>query len=135
MGPLQTASRSLMARLSPPDRLSEFFGLLAFSNRATAFTAQLAVALATQMLGDQRLGISVLLVFLLPGPLADAEGGGAPAFVNSAPLLVEPASREPLGGWPSRPPFQGRLRLATGWAGEDAHPPRKALPVNLPLLR
>jgi UMF1 family MFS transporter len=67
MGPLQTASRSLMARLAPPDRLSEFFGLLAFSNRATAFTAQLAVALTTQMLGDQRLGISVLLAFLLPG--------------------------------------------------------------------
>jgi MFS transporter, UMF1 family len=67
MGPLQTASRSLMARLSPPDRLSEFFGLLAFSNRATAFTAQLAVALATQMLGDQRLGISVLLAFLAAG--------------------------------------------------------------------
>lgn len=67
MGPLQTASRSLMARLSPPDRLSEFFGLFAFSNRATAFTAQLAVGFATQLLGDQRLGISVLLAFLLPG--------------------------------------------------------------------
>jgi MFS transporter, UMF1 family len=67
MGPLQTASRSLMARLSPPDRLSEFFGLFAFSNRATAFSAQLAVGFATQLLGDQRLGISVLLAFLLPG--------------------------------------------------------------------
>jgi UMF1 family MFS transporter len=67
MGPLQTASRSLMARLSPPDRISEFFGLFAFSNRATAFAAQLAVGGATQLLSDQRLGISVLLGFLLPG--------------------------------------------------------------------
>lgn len=66
MGPLQTASRSLMARLSPPDKISEFFGLFAFSNRATAFAAQLAVGVATQLLGDQRLGISVLLGFLLP---------------------------------------------------------------------
>lgn len=66
MGPLQTASRSLMARLSPRERLSEFFGLFAFANRATAFLAQLAVGFATQLLGDQRLGISVLLAFLLP---------------------------------------------------------------------
>ena len=37
--PVQAASRSLLARLAPPEKLTQFFGLFAFSGKVTAFAA------------------------------------------------------------------------------------------------
>jgi MFS transporter, UMF1 family len=69
-GPAQAASRTLMARLSPPGLETEFFGLYALSGKATAFLAPLAVALATEGFASQRAGlISVVLFFLVGGAL------------------------------------------------------------------
>lgn len=66
-GPLQAASRTYLARLAPPDMMTEFFGLFAFSGKITAFAAPLLVALATQASGSQRIGMAVILLFLLAG--------------------------------------------------------------------
>jgi UMF1 family MFS transporter len=66
-GPVQAASRSLMARLSPPEMMTEFFGLFAFSGKVTAFAAPLAVGIVTGLTGDQRLGIAAIAVFLVAG--------------------------------------------------------------------
>ncbi|MBC8051426.1 MAG: MFS transporter [Chitinophagales bacterium] len=66
-GPLQASSRSLLARMAPPERITEFFGLFAFSGKVTSFMAPLAIAGVTQATGSQRLGISVVLVFLAAG--------------------------------------------------------------------
>ncbi len=66
-GPLQASSRSLMARMAPPDKIAEFFGLFAFSGKITAFAAPLAVALVTSATGSERLGIAAILVFLAAG--------------------------------------------------------------------
>ncbi len=66
-GPLQASSRSLLARMAPPDRMTEFFGLFAFSGKVTSFMAPLAIAAVTTASGSQRLGISVVLVFLIAG--------------------------------------------------------------------
>jgi len=66
-GPIQAASRSLMARLAPPDMATEFFGLFAFSGKVTAFAAPLTVSLVTAMTGSQRLGIASIAVFLVLG--------------------------------------------------------------------
>ena len=66
-GPLQASSRTLLARLSPPDKLSEFFGLYAFSGKITAFMAPFVVATVTGYFGDQRLGIATVLIFLVVG--------------------------------------------------------------------
>lgn len=66
-GPLQASSRTLLARLAPPDKLSEFFGLYAFSGKVTAFMAPFVVASVTSYYGDQRLGIATVLIFLIVG--------------------------------------------------------------------
>jgi len=66
-GPLQAASRSLMARLAPPGRIGEFFGLFALSGKVTSFMGPTLVALATSLFASQRAGLAVLIVFFLAG--------------------------------------------------------------------
>ena len=65
--PNQSASRSLLARLAPPERTAQFFGLFAFSGKVTAFLAPLLIALFTRISGSQRIGMSAVLVFLIVG--------------------------------------------------------------------
>jgi UMF1 family MFS transporter len=65
--PVQAASRSLMARLAPPDKITQYFGLFAFSGKATAVAAPLLVAAVTAATGDQRLGMAAILTFLIAG--------------------------------------------------------------------
>lgn len=67
--PVQAATRSLLARLAPADRMTQFFGLFAFSGKATAFLAPLLIAIITGVTGSQRLGVAVTAVFLLAGIL------------------------------------------------------------------
>ena len=62
-GALATA-RALMAKISPPDMLNEFFGLFAFSGTATSFVGPLAIGLLTQAFHNQRAGVAVGVVFL-----------------------------------------------------------------------
>lgn len=65
--PNQSASRTLLARLAPPDRLAQYFGLFVFSGKATAFLAPLLIAIATAASGSQRIGIAMILLFLVAG--------------------------------------------------------------------
>ena len=48
------SSRTLMARLSPPQMATQFFGLFALSGTVTAFLAPLMVGAITSWLGSQR---------------------------------------------------------------------------------
>ena len=66
-GPIQAASRTLLARLSPAETTTEFFGFFSFSGKITAFTAPLAIGTVTALTGSQRLGIGMSLVFLIGG--------------------------------------------------------------------
>jgi len=68
-GPIQSSSRTLMARLSPPDKTTEFFGFFAFSGKITAFAAPIAIGAMTAASGSQRLGIAMSLLFLIAGLL------------------------------------------------------------------
>ncbi len=65
--PVQAASRSLLARLAPPEKMTQFFGLFAFSGKVTAFLAPFLVAVVTQQTGSQRIGMSAVLAFLIVG--------------------------------------------------------------------
>ena len=65
--PVQSASRTLLARLARPDQTAQFFGLFAFSGKVTAFLAPLMIALATQLSGSQRFGMSSVLIFFILG--------------------------------------------------------------------
>jgi UMF1 family MFS transporter len=68
-GPMQSASRSLMARVSPRGSVTQFFGLFALSGKVTSFFGPLAVGVLTAVSGSQRIGISVLVVFFVAGGL------------------------------------------------------------------
>ncbi|WP_072393524.1 MFS transporter [Hyphomicrobium sp. CS1BSMeth3] len=65
--PVQAAGRSLLARLAPPERMTQYFGLFAFSGKATAFLAPLMIALVTTTTGSQRWGIATTALFLIGG--------------------------------------------------------------------
>ncbi len=80
IGPTQSASRSMMARLAPPERRTEMFGLFALSGRVTAFAGPALVAWATVALDSQRAGMATILAFLAVGlalllPLPDPDRG------------------------------------------------------------
>jgi UMF1 family MFS transporter len=65
--PVQASSRSLLARLAPPDKITQYFGLFAFSGKVTAFLAPLLVALVTAVTQSQRLGMAAIILFLITG--------------------------------------------------------------------
>jgi UMF1 family MFS transporter len=67
IGPVQSASRSLMARLTPPDMTGEMFGLFALSGRVTAFIGPLLVGTVTAMADSQRIGMGVIVVLFVIG--------------------------------------------------------------------
>jgi UMF1 family MFS transporter len=78
-GPNQSASRSLLGRMVPPDKENEFFGFFAFSGKATAFLGPLLLGTLTSVLGNQRMGVAVVLFFFVGGWLVirtvnEAEG-------------------------------------------------------------
>ncbi len=66
-GPLQSASRSLLARMAPEEHISEFFGFFAFSGKVTAFAAPFVIGLVADMTGSLQTAMSVILVFLTVG--------------------------------------------------------------------
>ena len=68
-GPIQSSSRTLLARMCPLDKTTEFFGFFAFSGKITAFAAPLAIGAVTAATGSQRLGIASSLFFLIAGLL------------------------------------------------------------------
>ncbi|MDH4983048.1 MFS transporter [Hyphomicrobium sp. D-2] len=65
--PVQSSSRSLLARLAPPDKITQYFGLFAFSGKVTAFLAPLLVALVTAITQSQRIGMAAITLFLIVG--------------------------------------------------------------------
>ncbi len=84
LGPVQAASRSLMARIILPGTESEMFGLYALSGKVTAFMGPWAVALVTAATGSQRWGMATVLPFLIVGGVLlfvwvrDVPTGGPP---------------------------------------------------------
>ncbi len=69
IGPAQSASRSLMVRLAPPEHRSELFGLYALSGKATAFLGPALVGTVTLWADSQRAGMATILVFFLVGAI------------------------------------------------------------------
>lgn len=66
-GPNQAASRSLMGRFVPEDKRNEFYGLFAFSGKATAFMGPFLLGELTRLFASQRAGMAVVLVFFVTG--------------------------------------------------------------------
>jgi len=79
LGPAQAASRSFMARVAPPERRAEFFGLYSFAGKATAFVGPALVGWATYVFDSQRAGMATIVPFFIVGvllllPVKEARG-------------------------------------------------------------
>ncbi len=61
-GALQSASRNMLTRQGNPARMTEAFGLYALSGKATTFVAPALIALATDISGSQRVGVTPLIL-------------------------------------------------------------------------
>ena len=66
-GPNQSASRSLMGRLTPDNKKNEFFGFYAFSGKATAFLGPLLFSTIVSITGSLRYGLSVVAILFIVG--------------------------------------------------------------------
>lgn len=69
VGPAQSASRSLLARLIPPGRESEIFGLYATTGRAASFLAPAAFSTFVAISGAQHWGVLGIMLVVLAGLL------------------------------------------------------------------
>ncbi|MFQ5439308.1 MAG: MFS transporter [Paracoccaceae bacterium] len=80
-GTIQAASRTMLVWQANEDRMTEAFGLYALSGKATAFLAPLGIAVATDLTGSQRLGVTPVLALFALGLvlLAFVRAGGVTA--------------------------------------------------------
>jgi UMF1 family MFS transporter len=62
-----SSSRTLMARIAPPEMMTQFFGLFALSGTVTAFLAPLLVATTTSLFQSQRAGMASLILLMVIG--------------------------------------------------------------------
>jgi UMF1 family MFS transporter len=68
-GPVQAAARTLMARMAPADKQTEFFGLLTLSGKAISFLGPITVAIVVEATGSQRWGMATVLPYIIVGGL------------------------------------------------------------------
>jgi MFS transporter, UMF1 family len=66
-GPLQAASRSLLIRLAPKDRIAQYFGLFALTGKVTSFIGPLLIGVITAVTASQKAGMAMLVVFFATG--------------------------------------------------------------------
>ncbi|GLR96065.1 MFS transporter [Bradyrhizobium liaoningense] len=66
-GPLQAASRTLLIRLAPKDRIAQYFGLFALTGKVTSFIGPLLIGVITAVTASQKAGMAVLVVFFVAG--------------------------------------------------------------------
>jgi UMF1 family MFS transporter len=60
-------ARTMMARLAPAEKMTEFFGLMSLSGTSTTFFANVAVTAATTWTATQRGGMLAIAPFLVGG--------------------------------------------------------------------
>jgi MFS transporter, UMF1 family len=66
-GPLQAASRTMLIRLAPQDRIAQCFGLFALTGKVTSFIGPLLIGVVTAVTASQKAGMGLLVVFFVVG--------------------------------------------------------------------
>lgn len=67
MGPVQAASRTLAARLTPPGMVTQTYGLYALTGKSISFLGPLCFAWVTLAFDSQRMGMATIVLFWLVG--------------------------------------------------------------------
>lgn len=60
-------SRTMLARIAPPAKMTEFFGIYALSGSSITWLASATVAFFTAVFASQQAGMLSILLFLIPG--------------------------------------------------------------------
>jgi UMF1 family MFS transporter len=82
VGPVQSASRSFLARITPPGREGEIFGLYATTGRAVSFLAPLLFGLFVAVTHNTRFGIIGIVLVLLLGLILMIPVKAKPAIID-----------------------------------------------------
>jgi UMF1 family MFS transporter len=69
MGSSQSTSRSLMSKLTPPEKKTEFFGFYSFFGKSSAVIGPLVFGLVSYLSGSQRVAIISIAFFFIVGLL------------------------------------------------------------------
>lgn len=69
MGSCQSTSRSLMSKLTPPDKKTEFFGFYSFFGKSSAVVGPLVFGLVSYIFNSQRIAITSIAFFFIVGML------------------------------------------------------------------
>ena len=69
IGPLQSASRSHLARIAPKDKEAQVFSFMMLTGKSTAFVGPFLYGLVVLMTGQDRYGMAVVLALLIGGLL------------------------------------------------------------------
>lgn len=69
VGPAGSASRTMMARLAPPEQRAEMFGIFALTGKVTAFIGPFLFGTATWLFDTQRAGMATILLMFTVGGL------------------------------------------------------------------
>ena len=104
-GPLQAASRSLLVRLAPKDRIAQYFGLFALTGKVTSFIGPLLIGAITAVTASQKAGMAVL-VRVLRGGTGAADAGEGRTF-----SVMPGLSRDPYARLRTKTPL---MSIATG---------------------
>lgn len=67
MGATQSTSRSLMSKLTPPEKKTEFFGFYSFFGKSSAIIGPLVFGLASYLFNSQRVAILTISIFFVIG--------------------------------------------------------------------
>ena len=78
-GPLQAASRTLLIRMAPKDRIAQYFGLFALTGKVTSFIGPLLIGIVTAATDSQKAGMATIVLFFVSG-LALLARVRAPSF-------------------------------------------------------
>ena len=69
IGPIQPASRAIMAKLTRKKQVTSMFGFYAMSGKVTAFLGPALLSTMTTLFDSQRIGMSSILIFFIIGLL------------------------------------------------------------------
>jgi UMF1 family MFS transporter len=67
IGPLQSASRSMLAQIVPKEKITEMFGLYALTGKLSTFIGPLIISVITHFFKSKSAGLYVVLVMLSLG--------------------------------------------------------------------
>jgi len=67
VGPVQSSSRSLMTRLIPREKATEYFGFYVLSGKVSTFVGPWILGMLTFLFNSQRIGMSSILFFFIFG--------------------------------------------------------------------